>query len=237
MSREERRPSAVDVALTGLRSAIAQGRLTPGERLPAESELCSQLGVSRSSVREAISMLSALGVLESRRGSGTYVSGLAAEDILRGLSLTVELLPLASVLELYELRRLLESHAAAQAAARCDGDLLRRLKVLLDEIENEPDPERASALDHEFHLSIAHASGNPAVAALVDVLRSRSRSYQLFSLKDGSSIKAISDDQHRRILDAIERRDPSLAAEAAASHVARTEAWLRKYRPAPMLDA
>ena len=74
--------SALDKALHGLRALIADGALRPGDRLPSEGELCETLGVSRGSLREAIRTLGALGVLETRHGSGSYVSELRAADLL-----------------------------------------------------------------------------------------------------------------------------------------------------------
>ena len=111
--------SAVERAFHGLRHMIGTGRLGPGERIPPEGELCEELGVSRGSLREAVRMLAALGVIEPRHGSGTYVSQLRPEDVIGSLSLTLELLPLSGLLEVYEIRRVLEAHVAAQAAARC----------------------------------------------------------------------------------------------------------------------
>ena len=74
--------SALDTAVHGLRALIAEGTLKPGDRLPSEGELCERLGVSRGSLREGIRMLAALGVLETRHGSGSYVSDLNAGDLI-----------------------------------------------------------------------------------------------------------------------------------------------------------
>ncbi len=93
--------SAVETALHGLRTLIADGSLHPGDRLPSEGELSDQLGVSRWSVREAIRTLSALGVVETRRGAGSYLCELRASDMIQTLTLTVGLLPLESILELF----------------------------------------------------------------------------------------------------------------------------------------
>ncbi|MFC7511512.1 FadR/GntR family transcriptional regulator [Streptomyces thermocarboxydus] len=78
--------SAVDKAFHGLRHMIATGRLGAGERIPPEADLCEELGVSRGSLREAVRMLAALGVIEPRHGSGTYVSQLRPEDLIGSLS-------------------------------------------------------------------------------------------------------------------------------------------------------
>lgn len=223
--------SALDTALHGLRALIADGSLAPGDRLPSEGELCERLGVSRGSLREAIRMLAALGVLDTRHGSGTYVGELAAADLIHGMSLTVGLLPLEALLELYELRRALEAHAAALAAARIDAETLLRLEALLGRLETSEDPEEHSRLDHEFHLAVADVTGNRALTALLDVLRARSRAYRIFETVDGAQIKAISDEGHRAIMRALQARDPVAASAAAGGHVAQTEYWLRKHRP------
>src|SRR5690606_18981882 len=85
---------------------------------PPEADLCQELRVSRGSLREAVRMLAAPGVVEPRHGSGTHVSPLRPEDLIGSLSLTPQLRPLPGLLELYEIRRVLEAHVAAQAAAR-----------------------------------------------------------------------------------------------------------------------
>ncbi|WP_150309060.1 FadR/GntR family transcriptional regulator [Planctomonas psychrotolerans] len=225
--------SAVEEAFHGLRRMISSGRLGPGQRFPPEADLCAELGVSRSSLREAVRMLSALGAAESRHGSGVYVSALRPEDIIGSLALTVDLLPLSGLLDMYELRRVLESHAAAQAAARSTDDINDRLDALLDALEACDDIEESAQLDSEFHETIATASGNPTMVALLGVFRARSRSYQMFGMPDGRSIKRTSDQAHRSIAHAIRVHDPVAASSAAASHVAQTETWLRFYRPQP----
>ncbi|UFU06377.1 FadR/GntR family transcriptional regulator [Ruania halotolerans] len=222
---------ALETALDGLRTLIAAEDLQPRDRLPSESELCERFGVSRGSLREAIRMLAALGVLDTRHGSGTYVGDLRAAPILENLSLTVGLLPLDSLLELTELRRALEAHAATLAAARIDEATLVQLAELLDELEATTDDAEQSRLDHEFHLRIVEVGANSAFAAMVSVLRSRSRAYHLFSTQDGDEVKRLSDAGHRAIWQGLRARDPLAASAAAAAHVAQTEAWLRQHRP------
>ncbi|SJN39775.1 Transcriptional regulator, GntR family [Microbacterium esteraromaticum] len=176
-------------------------------------------------------MLAALGVLETRHGSGSYVSDLNAGDLIGSLSLTVGLLPLASILELYELRRALESHAAALATARIDDDSLAELESLLLELEATVDDDEQSRLDHQFHMRIAEIAGNSALASLLAVFRARSRAYRIFRTDDAGEIKLLSDAGHRAILRGLDSRDPIAASAAAASHVAQTEYWLRRLQP------
>lgn len=221
--------SALDTALHGLRTLIADGALRPGDRLPSEGELCERLGVSRGSLREAIRMLAALGVLDTRHGSGSYVSELRAADLIGSLSLTVGLLPMAGVLELTELRRVLEPHAAALAAARIDDDTVSALDEVLTQIEATTDFEEQSRLDHEFHMAISGVAGNEALTSLIDVLRSRSRAYRISEPEDAAELKVHSDAGHRAILRGLAAADPVAASAAASAHVAYTEYWVRKY--------
>lgn len=221
--------SALDTALHGLRALIADGALRPGDRLPSEGELCERLGVSRGSLREAIRTLAALGVLETRHGSGSYVSELRAADLIGSLSLTVGLLPMAGVLELTELRRVLEPHAAALAAARIDEDTVAALDDVLTEIESTTDFEAQSRLDHEFHMAISSVAGNDALTSLIDVLRSRSRAYRISDPEDAAELKIHSDAGHRAILRGLAAADPVAASAAASAHVAYTEYWVRRY--------
>lgn len=221
--------SALDTALHGLRALIADGALRPGDRLPSEGELCERLGVSRGSLREAIRMLAALGVLETRHGSGSYVGELRAADLIGSLSLTVGLLPMAGVLELTELRRVLEPHAAALAAARIDDDTVAVLDGILTEIEASDDFEEHSRLDHAFHMTISEVAGNDALTSLIEVLRSRSRAYRIPDADDAAELKRNSDAGHRAILRGLAAADPVAASAAASSHVAATEYWVRLY--------
>lgn len=219
--------AAMTKALDGLRAMISSGELSPGEQFPPEPELCQRLGVSRGALREAVRTLVALGVIEARHGSGTYVSKLDPADIVRSFSLTVDLLPLDGLLQLFEIRRVLEAHAAAQAAARCTPELAARLNSLIEQMELEQDLDRAAELDKQFHRAICDAAGNPTIASLMDVFRSRSSHYNIFEGRDAASARATSDAGHRSMAQAITSHDPVAAASAAGSHVAQTEYWLR----------
>ncbi|GAA1549031.1 FadR/GntR family transcriptional regulator [Kribbella hippodromi] len=226
--------AATDKALAGLRQMIASGELGPGAKFPPEPELCEHLGVSRSSLREAVRSLGALGVIESRHGSGTYVSALDPAAIISRFSLSVDLIPLEGLLELLEVRRVLESHATATAAARQDPELADRLGEILDRLESTTDATEIQHLDAAFHGAICTAGGNPTVTALTDVIRGRGGHYRIFEPgTDFEAIKQSSDRGHRAILAAITTRDPAAAATAASAHIAQTERWLRALRPVP----
>src|SRR5207245_1507727 len=119
-----RRGSGVtQVAIDTIRELIASGQWGPGTRLPREADLAAQLGLSRNSLREAVRALSLARVLEVRQGDGTYVSSLEPGELLEPTLFATHLLRGSTVLELFEVRRMLEPEAAATAALRADDDL------------------------------------------------------------------------------------------------------------------
>src|SRR5712692_2989749 len=118
--RSVRAPRVTEGAIDKIRERIVSGAWGPGDRLPKESELAAELGLSRNSLREAVRALSQLRVLEVRQGDGTYVTSLEHELLLESTSFVSHLLVGESAVELFEVRRLLEGAAAALAAGRID---------------------------------------------------------------------------------------------------------------------
>jgi DNA-binding FadR family transcriptional regulator len=222
--------TAKQAVLDQLRGLIARGELEPGQRLPAEPVLCDRLGASRGSLREAVRELEALGVLQARHGSGTYVSQLRPAEMMRGFSATVDLIPLDGLLELIEIRRVLEVHAAGRAAALATPELDAELGELVDAMAGTGDPAELGVLDARFHGRICEAGGNGALAALVEVFRSRGSHYDIYSIED---VRRHSDTAHRAIAAAIAARDPMTASVEMGAHIAATERRLRDHRPAP----
>src|SRR5258706_3875824 len=104
-----------DEAIAKIRSMIRSGELPPGARLPTEQQLSAQMGLSRSGVREAVKVLEAARVLDVRRGDGTYVTSLAPRLLLEGVGLAVDLLRDDTLLEVMDVRRMLEPVATGLA--------------------------------------------------------------------------------------------------------------------------
>src|SRR5215831_7978774 len=121
-----------DDAIERIRDFVASGEWGPGTRLPREADLAKQLGVSRNSLREAVRALSLTRVLEVRQGDGTYVSSLEPGELLEPTLSATHLLRGRTVLELFEVRRLLEPEAAAAAAQRGDEEVGAALRAELD---------------------------------------------------------------------------------------------------------
>src|SRR4051812_39867986 len=123
-----------DDAIVRLRNMIQSGELPPGARLPPEHQLAAQMGISRSGVREAVKVLESARVLDVRRGDGTYVTSLAPALLLQGVGFAVELLQGDTLLEVMEVRRLLEPAATGVAASRMTGPQIEELGDLLEQM-------------------------------------------------------------------------------------------------------
>jgi GntR family transcriptional regulator, transcriptional repressor for pyruvate dehydrogenase complex len=225
--------AATDQAIDGIKELIASGRFRPGDRLPKENELAALLGVSRGSLREAVRALELVGVVQARQGDGTYLTSLAPSALLDVMSIVIDFTDEKSTLELLEVRRLLEPAAAALAAARADDEALARVRGAMDAMRAAEDPKVVVEADAAFHAAIAGATGNPALAALLEnlsghTLRTRVR-------RAVSEQRAIEDTlaEHDRIYEALLARDPELAQAASAVHVAGVERWLRGILAAP----
>lgn len=197
---------------------IEEGKLKAGDRLPSERELAETFRVSRSSVREAIRMLEREGFVVSRPGSGTFIAAVEVEALIQ---------PLASLLsrgkdallDLFEMRRLVEPSIAALAAERATpADIARLEEILTAQEQQMNDGASAVESDAAFHFAIGQATHNSAlqrlVASIVDILKpAREKSLQT----PGRAHQSLA--SHREILVAIERHDPEFARQAMHRHI------------------
>jgi GntR family transcriptional regulator, transcriptional repressor for pyruvate dehydrogenase complex len=231
LSPGRRRGAGVtDEAIDRIRELIASGQWGAGTRLPREADLAKQLGLSRNSLREAVRALSLARVLEVRQGDGTYVSSLEPGELLEPTLSATRLLQGRTVLELFEVRRMLEPEAAAMAAQRADEEVLGALRGELDRMIAAGDKaDDLVGADAAFHDVIARAPGNGVLQAL---LRSLSTSTIRARLWHGIADRGALDlarDEHTRIYDAIAAGDPDLARAATLLHIVTNETWLRQH--------
>jgi GntR family transcriptional regulator, transcriptional repressor for pyruvate dehydrogenase complex len=217
-------------AIDRIRDRIASGDWGPGTRLPREADLAHELGLSRNSLREAVRALSLARVLEVRQGDGTFVSSLEAVDLLEPTLSATHLLRGRTVLELFEVRRMLEPEAAAMAAARSDATVIAALGRELERMHTAGDrAEELVEADAAFHDVIAGAPGNGVLQAL---LRSLSTSTVRARLWHGIADRGALDlarEEHTRIYEAISVGDADLARAATLVHIAHNETWLREH--------
>lgn len=209
---------------------IARSRLRPGDRMPTENEIAGQLGTSRTVVREAIKILSALGRIRAQKGRGLYV---ADDDGMLGMRWDGFFLPadLDHIYMLFEFRRVQEAEASRLAATRATPVELRAIgtaEQMCREGHATGRPELFSQGDNEFHLSIAAASHNPFLVAAVREARRlliQSATIGLHGTLGGHAAEAV--EEHAAIYQAIRDGEPAQAAHAATVHLDNT---LEDYR-------
>jgi DNA-binding FadR family transcriptional regulator len=199
-------------------SLIGERHLKPGDRLPPERELAQAMGVSRSSLREALRALSLLGVTEMRHGDGTYLTALDPDALMRPFGLVLALSD-GQMQELFEARRVIEPGLAALAAARADDETVEALRLCVGESAATVDDEEAfMQADLELHSLIARAASNSILWHVIGSISgmgiaSRRRTNPLPGLREQSA------EDHREIVAAIEARDPGAAAAAMLRHL------------------
>ena len=217
---------STEQVIAHIRQLIERGQLRPGDRLPAERDLATKIGVSRPTVRGGLHALAAMGVVKSRHGSGTYIPEGPPTLDSEPLSLLAALHGFTRE-EMYEARRLLEVGAAGMAAERATPE---QLATLADEVANLfaalDDPLRFLVHDITFHRSVAAASGNPIIGALVEMVSA------LYYERRRETAKQASDrdlkeaaELHRRIYQAIRARDSEAARNAMNEHLMRASAY------------
>lgn len=222
--------AVTDKAISMIKAMIVDGEVGPGDRLPPEKELAERLGLSRSSMREAVKALEVMRVLDVRRGDGTYVTSLEPRLLLDAISFVADMQDDGSLLELFSVRRVLESHAtrlAAQCATTAD---IAKLRAEVDEVCSNTDIESLVEHDIRFHSAIVTLAGNHYLSGLIDNLTSQTVRARLWrGLTDAGSVeRTIS--EHRALVDAIEAADSDLAGALATAHVSGVENWLRQAR-------
>ncbi|WP_093801629.1 FadR/GntR family transcriptional regulator [Streptomyces sp. Wb2n-11] len=219
--------AVTDEAIVKIKEMIVSGALGPGDRLPKESELAAELGLSRNSLREAVRALSLIRILDVRQGDGTYVTSLDPQLLLEAMSFVVDFHRDDTVLEFLAVRRVLEPAATAMACSRITGAELDELGSQLDGLGPAPSVEELVASDLEFHRRIVQSSGNSVLCSLLDGLSgptTRARIWRGLTQEDAISRTLH---EHRAILAALRDRDAEAARAWATAHIASVEQWLR----------
>lgn len=217
--------SVAGAAILKIKELVANGSFWPGQKLPSEARLAAQLGLSRSSLREAVRALSLLGVLSVRQGDGTYVTSLEPNVLLGSTGFAMDLLAAGSPVDVFGVRQLLEPSVTAIAAARLTHTDLARLRDTIDNMERLDDLESQAVADLAFHGIVADSVGNAALAALLASMSGLTLRIWTQSAGDKGAQLTRSLVDHRAILDALVARDPERARAAATVHLVNAEEW------------
>lgn len=220
--------AVTDEAIEKIKAMIVSGELAPGDRLPPEKELAERLGLSRSSMREAVKALEVIRVLDVRRGDGTYVTSLEPQLLLEAISFVVDMHDDDSLLELFAVRRMLESQAVALTAASATEQDADALLTEVDSVDATVTVDRLVEHDIRFHGEIARLTGNGYLASLLEGLSSQTVRARVWRglTEEGAVERTLS--EHRAIAEAIANHDSALASSLATAHIAGVERWLRR---------
>lgn len=197
---------ASDRAYSEIRRAIKCGKLLPGDRL-VERTLCAELEMSRTPVREALSRLTAEGVVTRRPHRGMVVAEIKPEELE----------------EIFEVGLLIESYMTRLAASKILDNSLEKLRKILDEMHqalagSDPDTARYIDLDHQFHQLIATSAGNQRLLALWRSSMDARVLYQAFRHYTTEQLRQ-SAQQHEALLEALQARDAEWASTAMRHHI------------------
>jgi len=218
--------AVTDEAILRIRDMIVSGELVPGQRLPPEKELSERLGLSRNSLREAVKGLELIKVLDVRQGDGTYVTSLEPHLLLEAMSFVVDLHQDQSIVEIFEVRCVLEPYAAWRAAKVITDDQVSELRAMISSVDEGTSVSDLVAHDLEFHRLIGQISGNAYLASLLDGLSSstvRARVWR--GITEERSI-ARTLEEHKAIVDALANRDAEVTKSWVTVHVSGVETWL-----------
>ncbi|HYL11962.1 MAG TPA: FadR/GntR family transcriptional regulator [Terriglobales bacterium] len=197
-------------------------KLHPGDKLPSERELTEMLGVSRSSIRDAIRSLELVGLVEPRQGAGTVVKEISSSTLVNPLS-AVLMHKREAVSELLDFRKMLEPPLAARAAKRASAEEIAEMEEILKRQDQKVrQGDVAIEEDSDFHYSVALASENTVVLRVLDIVMDLLRETRERSLQvEGRPQKSLAG--HRRIVAAIKRHDPDAAENAMRRHIQDVE--------------
>lgn len=220
--------SRTDEVIKSIKRMILEGAFRPGDRLPVEKELAESLGVSRGSLREGISALSILGVVNTRQGDGTYVTDLDVGQLLAPLGFVVDLEGRGDARHVHAVRRILECEAARLAAGRITDGALAQARALLDEAtrimsQAPQDHERIIEIDIQFHRIIAAHTGNPVLVGLIEAFAGRTVRGRLWRSLHEEGADRRTHEEHLAIWKALAAHDPERARIRMANHLVGVE--------------
>jgi GntR family transcriptional repressor for pyruvate dehydrogenase complex len=202
-----------------IEESIREGRLRPGDQLPAERDLAQQFGVSRTAVREAVKTLSEKGLVESLSGRGTFVTSAKPQSMRHSLDWIMNSGDPQNARYVSELREILEPEFTALAATRIEEQQLAMMREAIDVMDRSMrDPEAYIEADLDFHLALAEAAANPLILSLLDSIVGvlRVQRMGVFFVSGGPQRGQM---HHKLILKAIEQRNPAKARKAMHAHM------------------
>ena len=204
-----------------LRGQIVSGEWKPGDKLPSENALCQLLGVSRVTIRSALSKLASLGLIVSRQGEGTFVQDVNGSQVLNTILPTISVSP-DDLHQFLEFRRVLECESAHIAAQRATPEQLERITRCADLFEeHKDDMEAAAQYDFDFHREIIAATGNNILLQVFMYTQEYLTAALIMNVRTIGTASGVY--YHRAIADAIRMQSPDLARSLMLEHLMKSE--------------
>jgi len=217
--------NAVEQVFDQMQRLLIEGTWHAGDKLPSENDLSAAFGVSRMTIRQAMQKLKALGLIETRTGSGSYVREINPEDSLN------ELIPLMyignpSPLHVFQFREMIDSESVRIATLTADKSSLKKLEDLLAKMKKaslEDNGKAFSQYDLQFHMAIVKMTDNPMMVKAYEILLNvlmESMDNVIEKMKYKPAL-----DYHRKILDAMKKRDEVQAEALMREHIRQNYAY------------
>lgn len=211
------RKNVCDSCVEEIITKIRNKELVPGDKLPNEKDMAEEYGVSRISLREALRYLSAKGLIVTRHGEGSFVNAYDPNMIVETFY-NFSLLASDPILEMLEIRKIMETESAKLCAKNATDDEIAKIKEYKEQRENTTDQEQRYEYDRLFHLAIAQASHNDIFMRFIETIYRTVELHQRGYTKDQRKISNTTA-FHNEILTAIESRDQAAAADAMYAHI------------------
>lgn len=216
-----------------IKRLIVDRKLQPGDKLLSERELSEKLDVSRASVREAFSALEIMGIIEIRPGEGSFVKPVSYEGMLEPLSFLLQV-EIEDLMQLLEVRKILEVETAALAAMRAREDDLEELEQALNNMREQiTSGEIGDLSDADFHFAIARATGNVILVRVMSTISDlmtntfKASRKKLFLMEH---MPELLYESHRQIFEAIAQHNPQTARKAMREHLTLVESGMENLK-------
>ena len=220
--------NAVEQVFEQMKSLLIDGTWRSGDKLPSENELSDAFGVSRMTIRQAMQKLKALGLLETRIGSGSYVREPSPEDSLNDL-IPLMYIGSPSQLHVFQFREMIDSESVRIATPIASDKHIERLENILEQMKKaskEDNKEAFSNYDFKFHMTIVKLTENPMIIKAYEILLNVLTDSMDSVIEKMKYKPAL--DFHKRIIDAIKARDEVLAEQLMHEHIKHNYSYFEK---------
>ena len=228
MFREIKPTKVFEQVIEQIKEIIQNGELRCGDQLPSERDLCEQLNVSRTSIREALRSLEMLGIIECRQGEGNFIKESFEDSLLEPISMTF-MLHGSKTNEILEWRKIIEPETAALAAKNISDAELQEIKELMSLLNREDDSAKSAEIDKKIHYKMVQASGNDLITNVMYAVSNLIDRYiedVVSNLFQSPENRNIVKEQHEAVVRAIEAHDALKAAAAMRKHLDYTNDFI-----------